>query len=183
MPKFTRRATIAMSAAAAMLFTPATLAQNAAATSNDLPPEGAIEARRGLMRSVNAILQEIRTVTPADLDEVGVYDLQQRYLAIGGMLRALPYLFPAGSDLPEPAIAAGGNPSIATPAVWTDFPTLVALAEAAADIAFAASIAPQEELAEQVRTLRSGCTACHSIFMEYRVADFGAPVEGPVPLP
>lgn len=162
------RVIIAASMTASTAFAAVALAQDAIANSGDLAPKSAIEARRALMRSVDAVMQEIELVVPADLDDQGIVDLQQRYVAVSGMLLAFPHLFPAGSDIAEPAVADGGNASIATPAVWTDFPTLVMRAQEAAEVAQTASMTPQEGLADAAVALRNACSSCHETFMEYR---------------
>lgn len=171
---------LVLSAAASIAVAAAALAQDGVATSNDLSPESAVEARRALMRSIDAVMQEIEAATPADLDDLGIYSLQQRYAAVGGMLLAFPHLFPAGSDLPEPTVEEGGNPSIATPAVWTDFPSLVLRAGEAADLALTAAMTPRDGLADQAVALRAACSGCHETFMEYRSSGFGGPIEIPL---
>jgi len=160
----------------------AAAAQNTPATSNDLTPESAVEARRALMRSIDAAMQQIEATAPTSLDDLGVYNLQQQYGAVGGMLLSFPHLFPAGSDIPEPPVAEGGNPSISRPEVWTNFPALVTFAEQAAQIAYMASMTPAEGLADQAAALRSACSSCHEMFMEYRSGVVG-PVELPANLP
>jgi len=170
MAKLKGRAAVAMAALGMTALGTVAFAQDAVVTDPEgIPPEETIAARRALMMGIDALMYEIEAAVPADLDELELYTLQQHYLAIGGMLLAFPNLFPADTNLPEPAVAEGGHATVALPFVWESFQAFHNLAHQAADVALGASMAASAaDLATTAADLRAVCDACHSQFMEYR---------------
>lgn len=138
----------------------------AAATRNEFQAEPGeiIEARRLLMLETERLMKPIdgytigEPVTPAELRSLAT--------TLEPMLLALPHLFPASTDLFDPAVL--DPPTIALPAIWQRFPAFRAMAvnaEHAAAQLRAASDDPQALKAASER-LRTSCDACHRAFTQ-----------------
>jgi cytochrome c556 len=125
-------------------------------------PEDVILARQALMTEMERLMQPIDSLTagePADPDE-----LRSAATTIAQVLLALPHLFPPTTNRYDPAAAT--PVTIAMPAIWQDFPTFRALADAASAAATTlASATDADALAAGSQRLRAACDACHAPFL------------------
>lgn len=126
-------------------------------------PEEVIEARRGLMDELEVLIKPIDSFTtgePADLAR-----LQSTARTMSRMLLAVPHLFPPTTNLHDPTVLESATNTL--PAVWQNFDTFLALAEASeAAASTMAETTEAEPLRAAARNLRASCDACHALSLK-----------------
>lgn len=137
-------------AASAMLFVTATASADQGADAGDL-----VAGRQAGMRLTGAVMASMKGVIDRGEDVKGQTNAAK---ALAGWAKAIPGLFPAGSD--------GGSGAL--PTVWSDTPGFVARADAYADaaskLAAAASENDKAAFATAWGEVRATCGACHDSY-------------------
>jgi cytochrome c556 len=129
-------------------------------------PEEVIEARRGLMDELERLIGPIDTFTVSGTADLA--QLQSAGMTISRMLLAVPHLFPPTTDLYDPTVLE--SPTNTLPALWRDFDTFFALAEASEIAATALTSADgAEAVRAAARGLRASCDACHALYLKVYV--------------
>ena len=127
-------------------------------------PEKVIAARQALMFEIERLMVPIDSATigpPADFEV-----LNSAAMSISAMLSAVPHLFPPPTNLYDPAVEI--PVTIALPAIWSDFETFSAMADASTTAAASlsqASAAGAQAVQAASLNLRATCDACHSLFL------------------
>ena len=122
-------------------------------------------ARRLLMVSIGANNDAVHDILDGVLP-MDDYELRTRLTSISHMLYAFPNLYRAE---PNPWTEAGAQAdparvSLATAAVWDDFPQFKAMAEEGYRLAQEAADAPREEMLPVVERLEALCESCHATY-------------------
>lgn len=125
-------------------------------------PQDEITARQGLMAEMERLMEPIDSYTIGQAADAE--SLRSAAQTIARILAALPHLFPPPTNLYDPK--AEEPVTIALPAIWDNFPSFYAFAEAASQSAagMAAKSTP-EELRAAAAGLRAACDACHTPFL------------------
>jgi len=131
------------------------------------PAKDTIFARKILMGSIDANMDEIETMLAPE----GRLDLAEgahHADMISVMLMAFPHMFPSATN----QWTAGADrdaalDTYAAPEVWTQFADFYKQAGAASQIAFEASRASNEALFRtRITALRAACNGCHAVYQK-----------------
>lgn len=125
-------------------------------------PMELIHARWELMDHVQLLMQPIDATQVEKVRDAGQPRINAR--AIAAMLRALPHLFPPGTNLYKPE--GPEFPTLALPTIWKNFDGFYNLATASARSADElAATTTDQALREAAAKLRASCDACHALYV------------------
>jgi cytochrome c556 len=131
------------------------------------PPKDTIFARKILMGSIDANMDEIETMI-ATGSSFSLADGREHADLISIMLMAFPHMFPSSTNQWNPgADRDPATDTYASPDVWTNFADFYRRATDASKIAFDASRAKRAvEFKAHVAQLREACNSCHAAYQK-----------------
>lgn len=131
------------------------------------PPKDTIFARKILMGSIDANMDEIETMLAPE-GTLNLAEGQYHADMISIMLMAFPHMFSAATN--QWTSGADRDPAFdtfAAPEVWTQFADFYQKADTASKIAFAASRARDvAAFRASIAELRQACNACHTAYQK-----------------
>ena len=126
-------------------------------------PGEVIEARRGLMDELEVLIKPIDSFTTGEPADLAL--LQSTARTMSRMLLAVPHLFPPTTNLHDSTVLESATNTL--PAVWQNFDTFLALADASETAARTmAETTGAEPLRAAARNLRASCDACHALSLK-----------------
>jgi len=141
--------------------------RNAVPSRGVTPAKDAIFARKILMNTIAENMDEIETMlAPGGKFEVA--EGREHADLISVMLMAFPHMFPPNTNQwRQGAERDAALDTYASPDVWENFPDFYARANAMSKVALEAAKAPTfKEYKAKIAELRTGCDACHALYMK-----------------
>jgi cytochrome c556 len=131
------------------------------------PPKDTIFARKIIMDSIGANMDEIETMTSSP-DKISMSEAHEHADVISVMLQAFPHLFPPATNQWKPNVERdAATDTFASPNVWANYSDFYARANDASQIALDASRAGTEaEFRTLAGKLRMACDACHASYQK-----------------
>jgi cytochrome c556 len=131
------------------------------------PPADTIFARKTLMNTINASMDEIEAML-APGAKIESAEAREHADLISVLLMTFPHLFPASTNRWE--ANANRDPAVdtfASPDLWRHYADFYARAQAGSKIALAASRAPNRaEFQARIAELRAACDGCHAAYLK-----------------
>jgi len=131
------------------------------------PPADTIFARKTLMNTINASMDEIEAML-APGAKIESAEAREHADLISVLLMAFPHLFPpATNQWKEGASRDAAFDTYASPEIWLQFPDFYARAGSASKIALEASrAANRAEFQARILELRAACNSCHAAYQK-----------------
>jgi cytochrome c556 len=131
------------------------------------PPKDTIFARKIIMDSIGANMDEIETMTSSPA-KISMSEAHEHADMISVMLQAFPHLFPPATNQWKANVARdAATDTFASPNVWTNYSDFYARANDASQVALDASRAGTEaEFRTLAGKLRMACDACHASYQK-----------------
>jgi cytochrome c556 len=130
-------------------------------------PKDAIFARKIIMDTIGANMDEIETMTNSS-NAINLTEGHEHADTVSVMLMAFPHLFPPSTNQWKPnAERDPGRDTFASPEVWTKFADFYQQAATASKLAYNASRAKQEsDFRKSIVALRNVCDSCHAVYLK-----------------